>query len=74
MLNSGKLIEKRAQKKAAQVRDIIRATLDRRIEELITSSSDVMDERSGQHSLGRYSLDPYSLAEDIIKRMGLSIK
>jgi LAO/AO transport system kinase len=64
--SSGKLTEKRERKKNAQIRDIIRDTLDRRIEELITSYSDVSDEGKGQHSL-----DPYSLAENIIYRMGL---
>jgi len=57
--SSGKLAEKRERKKAAQVRDIIRDTLDRRIEELITSYPDVKDEEN----------DPYSLAENIINRM-----
>jgi LAO/AO transport system kinase len=57
--SSGKLAEKRERKKATQVREIIRDTLDQRIEELITSYSDVKDEK----------LDPYSLAEDIINRM-----
>jgi LAO/AO transport system kinase len=67
MLNSGKFAEKRGRKKAAQVRDIIRGTLDRRIEGLIASYSDVKDEGTVQ-----LSLDPYSLAEDIINRMDFS--
>jgi len=56
---SGKLAEKRKRRKADQVRDIIRDTLDRRIEELITSYPDVKDEEN----------DPYTLAENIIGRM-----
>jgi len=59
LYNSGKLIEKRERRKADQVRDIVRDTLDRRIEELITSYKDVKDEKS----------DPYSLANNIISRM-----
>jgi len=59
--SSGKLAEKRERRKADQVRDIIMDTLDRRIEELITSYPDVKDEES----------DPYSLAENILKRMDL---
>jgi len=57
--SSGKLAEKRERRKADQVRDIIRDTLDRRIEELITSYPDAKDEKS----------DPYSLAENILNRM-----
>ena len=64
MLNSGKLAEKRERNKAAQVRDIIRDTLDRRIEELIASYQDAKNEKKDQ-----YSLDPYSLANNIINRM-----
>jgi len=64
MLNSGKLAEKRERKKAAQVRDIIRDTLDRRIEELITSHKDTKNEKKDQNSL-----DPYSIANNIINRM-----
>jgi len=57
--SSGKLAEKRERRKTDQVRDIIRDTLDRRIEELITSYQDVKDEGT----------DPYSLADSIINRM-----
>jgi LAO/AO transport system kinase len=57
--SSGKLAEKRERRKADQVRDIVRDTLDRRIEELITSYPDDKDNKS----------DPYTLAENIISRM-----
>jgi LAO/AO transport system kinase len=61
--SSGKLAEKRGQKKASQVRDIIRDTLDRRIEELITSyPDDVKNEKT----------DPYSLSEIILGKMDIS--
>jgi len=65
MLNSGKLVEKRERRKAAQVRDIIRDTLDRRIEELIASYPNAKNEKKDQNSL-----DPYLLANNIINRMG----
>jgi LAO/AO transport system kinase len=64
LYSSGKLAKKHERRKADQVRDIIRDTLDRRIEELITSYPDVKDEKSAL-----YSMDPYSLAENIISRM-----
>ena len=60
--SSGKLAEKRERRKTDQVRDIIRDTLDRRIEKLITSYPDVKDEGKK---------DPYSLAENIISRMNV---
>jgi LAO/AO transport system kinase len=64
MQNSGKLAEKRERKKNAQVRDIIRDTLDQRIEELITSNPNAKNEKNDQNSL-----DPYSIANNIISRM-----
>ena len=54
--SSGKLAEKRAAKKAAQVKDIIRDRLDRRVEELIASYMGSRDEGK----------DPYTLSESII--------
>ena len=62
LVSSGKLAEKRAGKKAAHVRDIIRDRLDRRVEELITSSMDIQDEGS----------DPYTLSESIINQIDYS--
>jgi len=41
LIDSDKLAEKRAQKKAAHLRDIIRNTLDRRTEEMIKSYTDM---------------------------------
>jgi LAO/AO transport system kinase len=62
LAESGNLAEKRARKKNAHVRDIIRDRLDRRIEELITSYS----------SGGDAGSDPYSLSENIIKQIDYS--
>jgi LAO/AO transport system kinase len=59
---SGRLAEKRARKKAAHVRDIIRDRLDRRVEELLASYTSEQDESS----------DPYSLSESIINQIDYS--
>jgi putative protein kinase ArgK-like GTPase of G3E family len=60
--SSGKLIEKRAKKKAAHVRDIIRDRLDARVEELLTSYVPINNEGS----------DPYTLSESIINQIDYS--
>ncbi|MCL2128355.1 MAG: methylmalonyl Co-A mutase-associated GTPase MeaB, partial [Treponema sp.] len=57
LFGTGKLAEKRAQKKAAHVRDILRDRLDRRMEELITL-------HTGLNGEGK---DPYSLSDIIMK-------
>ena len=62
LYDSGKLAEKRARKKAAHIRDIIRDRLDSRIEELLSSYSNLYDEES----------DPYSLSESIIDQLDYS--
>ena len=59
---SGKLAGKRARKKAAHIRDIIRDRLDRRVEELLNSYTELHDEGS----------DPYSLSESIINQIDYS--
>jgi LAO/AO transport system kinase len=59
LFTSGKLAEKRARKKAAHVRDIIRDRLDRRVEELLNSYTGLHDDGS----------DPYSLSESIISQI-----
>jgi LAO/AO transport system kinase len=62
LCDSGKLAEKRARKKAAHIRGIIRGRLDARIEELLSSYSELNDEDS----------DPYSLSESIINQLDYS--
>ena len=59
---SGELAQKRANKKTAHVRDIIRDRLDRRAEEMIKSFTGINDEGS----------DPYTLSESIINQIDYS--
>jgi LAO/AO transport system kinase len=73
LTDSGKLIEKRIQKKNLHIRDILRDRLDRRIEEMLKSHTDINGvELSdlGSIDLGSIdprSLDPYTISERIIK-------
>jgi LAO/AO transport system kinase len=60
--DSGRLAEKRAYKKTALVRDILRDRLDRRIEELISSYMNGKNDDS----------DPYSMSENIINQIDYS--
>ena len=62
LTQSGKLIEKRARKKATHVKDIIRDRLDTRVKELMSSYAGVFDEGS----------DPYSISESIIEKIDSS--
>jgi len=59
---SAKLAEKRAFKKKAHVREIVRDRLDRRVEELLKSLTGINNEDS----------DPYSLSESIINQVDRS--
>jgi LAO/AO transport system kinase len=59
---SNRLAEKRARKKAAHVRDIIRDRLDRGMEELIASYTGARDEGK----------DPYSLSDGIMSQIDFS--
>ncbi|MCL2702269.1 MAG: methylmalonyl Co-A mutase-associated GTPase MeaB [Defluviitaleaceae bacterium] len=57
LYNSGELNAKRARRKAAHMRDIVRDRLTRRIERLIASKADVLENGA----------DPYTLADELIK-------